>query len=162
MTWFDYAVLTVCGLSMLWSLLRGFVREIVSIVGWVAGFVLAMIFTQTVSAMIPASLGPVLSGLIAFISILLAAWVLAGFVGLLLAKLVQAAGLGWTDRLLGMVLGLVRGVVVVLVIVIMAGLTPLPREPFWRSAILSGPLETAVVAIKPMLPDGFAQKIRYR
>ena len=44
----------------------------------------------------------------------------------------------------------------------LAGLTPLPREPVWRNAVLSAPLETAVTAMKPLLPEGLAQRIRYR
>ncbi len=162
MTAFDYAVLTVLGLSLLWALLRGFVRELMAIVGWVVAVVLSVLFTQTLAKSLPESLGPVLSNVLAFVAIFIGVWVLSGFAGLLLGKLVQAAGLGWTDRLLGAVLGLARGLIIVLLLVMLAGLTPLPREPVWRNAVLSAPLETAVTAMKPLLPEGLAQRIRYR
>jgi membrane protein required for colicin V production len=161
MTWFDYAVLAILGLSLLWSLLRGFVRELVSVIGWVAAFVLAVAFTNALARELPASLGPMLSGLIAFFAIFIGVWVLSGIVGLVLAKLVQAAGLGWSDRLLGALFGLVRGLVIVMVLVMLAGLTPLPREAFWRDAMLSGPLETAAVVLKQFLPEGLAQRMRF-
>jgi membrane protein required for colicin V production len=48
-----------------------------------------------------------------------------------------------------------------LIVVGAAGLTTLPREPFWREATLSGPLETAVVALKPYLPAPLAARVRY-
>lgn len=162
MTAFDYAVLTVLGLSLLWALLRGFVRELMAILGWVAAVVLSGMFTQTLARMLPESLGAVLSNVLAFVAIFIGVWVLSGFAGLLLGRLVRAAGLGWTDRLLGAVLGLVRGLIIVLLLVMLAGLTPLPREPVWRNAVLSAPLETAVTAMKPLLPEGLAQRIRYR
>ncbi len=162
MTGFDYAVLVVLGLSLTLALLRGFARELVSMIGWVAAFVLSVMFTQTLARQFPESLGPLLSSLLAFLAIFIGVWVLSGLVGLLLSKLIKAVGLGWGDRLLGALLGLVRGAVIVLVTVMLGGLTPLPREAFWRNAMFAAPLETAVVALKPLLPDEFAQRIRYR
>lgn len=162
MTGFDYAVLTVLGLSLLLALLRGVVRELVSLAGWFAAVALSLLFTQTIADMLPKSLGSFLASLLAFLGIFIAVWILSGFIGLLLSKLVKAAGLGWADRLLGALLGLIRGAVIVLVVVMLAGLTPLPREPFWRNAMLSAPLETALVALKPWLPEALAQHIRYR
>jgi len=161
MTWFDYAVLAVLGLSLLWSLLHGFVRELVSVAGWVAAFVLAMTFTQAIARLLPASLGPFLAGLLAFLAIFIGVWLLSGLVGMILSRVVKAAGLGWADRMLGALFGLVRGVIIVLVAVMLGGLTPLPREPFWRDAMLSGPLETAVVLVKRSLPDGLAERMRF-
>ena len=162
MTGFDYAVLSVLGLSLIWGLLRGFVRELVSMTGWVAALVLSVIFTRTVAHQLPESLGPLLASLLAFLGIFLGVWVLSGLVGLILSKLARAAGLGWSDRLFGAALGLVRGAIIVLVGIMLAGLTPLPREPFWHNAMLAAPLETAVVVVKPVLPDGLAQRISYR
>jgi len=162
MTGFDYAVLAVMGLSLLWALLRGFVRELVSMIGWVAAFVLSIMFTQALAVMLPESLGPLLSSLLAFVAIFIGVWVISGLVGLVLSKLVRAVGLGWGDRFLGGLLGLVRGAVIVLLAVMLGGLTPLPHEAFWRNAMFAAPLETAVVALKPLLPDELAQRIRYR
>lgn len=161
MTWFDYAVLAVLGLSLLWSLMHGFVRELVSVAGWVAAFVLSMAFTQVLARMLPESLGPFLAGLIAFLMIFVGVWLLSGLIGLILSKAVKAAGLGWADRMLGALFGLVRGAIIVLVAVMLGGLTPLPREPFWRDAVFSGPLETAVVLVKQALPDGLAERMRF-
>jgi membrane protein required for colicin V production len=162
MTAFDYTVLTVLGLSLLWALLRGFVRELMAIVGWVTAVVLSSIFTQPLARTLPESLGAVLTHVLAFVVIFIGVWVISGFVGLLLGKLVQAAGLGWSDRLLGAVLGLARGLIIVLLLVMLAGLTSLPREPVWRDAVLAAPLETAVTAMKPLLPAELARRIRYR
>jgi membrane protein required for colicin V production len=162
MAWFDYGVLTVLGLSLVLGAFRGIMREMVSLAGWIAAFVLATAFSGMVAREMPDSLGPMLSGLLAFALIFIGALVASGIVGLVLARLVRAAGLGFADRLLGATFGVVRGVAIVLLAVLLAGLTPLPREPFWRQSVLSGPFETVALALKPYLPEGVAQRLKYR
>jgi len=90
--------------------------------------------------------------------VLLIGWI----VGMALSSAVRASGLAPADRALGVLFGLVRGFVVVLVIVLMAGLTPLPRTPVWRDAFLSGPFETVALALRPHLPARLGQHLKYR
>jgi membrane protein required for colicin V production len=99
----------------------------------------------------------VFAGAVIFVVVLIA----FGIAGLLLAKVFRLAGLGLADRTLGGVFGFARGALISLIVVLAAGLTSLPREPFWREATLSGPLETAVVALKPYLPAPLAARVRY-
>jgi len=70
-------------------------------------------------------------------------------------------GLGWLDRWLGALFGLARGVIIVGVAVLLAGLTSLPREPFWRNAMFSAPFEAMVLNALPWLPQGIAKHINY-
>ena len=162
MTWFDYAVIAVVVLSVLLAVFRGAVREIAALAGWAAALILSGLFAQELAQWLPASLSTMLRAVIAYLVIFLGVLLLSGLSGLLLAKLFRAAGLGLTDRVVGAVFGLVRGVLFVFVGVMLAGLTSLPKEPFWREAALSGPIETAVLAAKPALPKDLAQRIRYR
>ena len=162
MTWFDYGVLTVLGLSLLLGALRGLMREMVSLAGWIAAFVLATAFSGIVAVQMPQSLGPLLSGLLSFLLIFVGVLLVSGMVGLVLSLLVRAVGLGFLDRLLGAAFGVVRGLAIALLAVLLAGLTPLPREPFWRQAALSGPFETVALALGPYLPEGVAQRLKYR
>ena len=162
MTWFDYAVFASVGLSVLLAVLRGVVREIAALAGWVAALILSGLFAQQLAQWLPAALSPMLRAVIAYLVIFLGVLLLSGLAGVLLAKLFRAAGLGFTDRAVGALFGLVRGVLIVFVAVMLAGLTSLPREPFWREAALSGPIETAVLAARPALPKDLAQRIRYR
>jgi membrane protein required for colicin V production len=64
--------------------------------------------------------------------------------------------------MLGAIFGIARGLLIVLLAVMLGGLTPLPKEPWWKHAVFAPPLETAVLAARPWLPAGMAQKIRYR
>lgn len=161
MAWFDYGVLGVLGLSLVLGALRGLMREMVSLAGWIAAFMLATGFSGIVAAQMPESLGPVLSGLLAFLLVFIGVLVVSGVAGILLSLLVRAAGLGLPDRSLGAAFGLVRGLAIVLLVVFLAGLTPLPREPFWKQAALAGPFETAALALRPYLPEGVAQRLKY-
>ena len=162
MTWFDYTALAVVGLSMLFGLFRGLVRELIALAGWVAAFVLAILFADRVAARLPAAFGVLGGHIVAFVGILIAVWILAGIIGWIAARLVRAVGMGWPDRVLGALFGAVRGVLITLALVMAAGLTPVPGDPGWREALLSGPLETAVIALKPRLPAALAERIKYR
>ena len=163
MTWFDYGVLLVIATSVVLGGWRGFVREAFSLGGWVAGAVLSFLFAKPVAAhafgFVPE---PFLRAALAFVTIFLAVLVAAGLAGLLLGKLVHAAGMGPSDRALGAVFGIARGLVIVLLVVLAAGLTSIPRETFWRESRLAPPLETAAVAAKAYLPAALADRITYR
>jgi len=162
MTWFDYAVLAIVGLSVLLAVLRGVVREIAALAGWAAALILSGLFAQELAQWLPIALSAVLKVVIAYLVIFLGVLLVSGLSGLLLARLFRAAGLGFADRAVGALFGLVRGALIVFVGAMLAGLTSLPKELFWREAVLSGPIETAVLAAKPALPRDLAQRIRYR
>ena len=162
MTWFDFGVLSVLVVSVAISLLHGLAREMVSLGVWVGGFILSTLFGGQVASLLPQSLSPLLSALMGFLIVFGVVLVIGWIAGLALSSAVRASGLGPADRALGSVFGLVRGLIIVLVAVLLAGLTPLPREPFWREAALSGPFETAALALRPYLPAGLMQRLKYR
>ncbi len=162
MTWFDFGVFVVLVVSIAISLLHGLAREMISLGVWVGGFILATLFGGHVAGFLPQSLGPLLSALVGFLIVFGVVLVVGWIAGLALSSAVRASGLAPADRALGSVFGLVRGLIIVLVVVLLAGLTPLPREPFWRDAALSGPFETAVLALRLYMPARLAQRLKYR
>jgi membrane protein required for colicin V production len=87
--------------------------------------------------------------------------VVMNIVAMLVSRLVKSAGLAVEDRLLGSVFGLARGVVVILVLVLGAGLTVLPRQPVWKDAMLAAPLEKLALLVKQWLPQEWAKNISY-
>jgi membrane protein required for colicin V production len=162
MTGFDYAVLALLALSASIGIWRGLVREVFALGGWVAAFVAAMLFAGEAGELLPAgSATPYVRATFAGVVIFLVVLIGCGIAGMLLAKALRLAGFGLADRTLGGVFGFARGALISLLVVLAAGLTALPREPFWREATLSGPLETAVVALKPYLPPPLAARVRY-
>jgi membrane protein required for colicin V production len=98
----------------------------------------------------------------AYVSIFVGVLLLFAIARMLISLMLKAVGLGLLDRLLGAAFGVMRGVLVVWVAVLVAGMTPLPKADWWRDAILAPPLETAVIAAKPWLPVDAAKRIRFR
>jgi membrane protein required for colicin V production len=162
MTLFDFGVLGILVVSVSISLLRGLAREMVSLGVWVGGFVLAILFGGYVSSYLPHSLGPLVSRLVGFLIVFGVALIIGWIISMALTSAVRASGLAPADRALGFLFGLVRGLMIVLVVVFLGGLTPLPREAFWRDALLSGPFETGVLALRPYLPASLRADLKYR
>ena len=162
MTIFDYAVLGVLLVSVLLSIFRGAVRELLSLAGWVVAFMAARSLSVDLAPMIPPSIeDESLRMSVAFVAIFLAVLVAMGLISMLLSALIKTVGLGFIDRMLGSVFGLVRGLLIVLMVVLLAGMTTLPQEPLWQKALLSKTLETAVGLTLPWLPQELSKRIHY-
>ena len=162
MNWLDYSIIGVLLLSMVWSALRGVVREIVSLGGWIIAFLAANLFAGPLAAHLPQAIpGDALRALAAFLAIFVFALICSALVGLLMSKLVSAVGLGPIDKGLGALFGVARGVLLVMAAVLVAGLTSAPRQAWWKDSMSGEPLKRAALALKPWLPDSFAQRLRY-
>jgi membrane protein required for colicin V production len=163
MTEFDYAVLLIIGVSVAIGAVRGLIREAFSLAGWILAFVVANAFGSEVASWLQGAIHNDTARVIAAFVLLFVLVLLAmGIAGMLLSRLFKFAGLGLADRALGAIFGLARGIVVVLAAVLVAGFTSLPKQPAWRAALLSQPLETAVIAAKPWMPSDLAERIRYK
>ena len=162
MTIFDYTVLAILVLSVLLSMVRGVVRELVSLAAWIIAFMIANSFAAVFAPMLPSAIvGDQFRAILAFASIFLSALLAMGLLAMLMSALVKTAGLGLADRFIGSLFGLARGMLVVLLVVLAAGFTAVPQEPFWKKAMLSGPLETAAMMIIPWLPRDLSRHINY-
>jgi len=163
MTGLDFCVLAVLALSMLLGLWRGLVSEVLAIAAWVAAIVAGKAFAGDVAPLLSGFVkDPTVQTIAAFTLIVVAVILLIALLRFLLRELLKAAGLGVTDRVLGACFGLGRGLLIVLLGVLVAGMTALPREPWWQASVLAPPLETMVVAAKPWLPAAMAKRIKYR
>ena len=114
----DWTIIVVLGLSILLSLWRGFVREAVSLAGWIAAFVIANMFVGEVAIFLQQWIANVTGRYVAAYALLFAGTLMvAGIVGKLSAQVVRVTGLTLLDRLLGTVFGFIRGIIIVLVAV---------------------------------------------
>jgi membrane protein required for colicin V production len=160
---FDYAVLAVIALSLLIGGWRGVVSEILALAAWVAAFFASRAWGVEAGGIVATGLADPLWRLVAgFATVFIAVLILFALGRWLASLLLKAVGLRPLDRMLGAAFGIVRGVLVVWVLVLLAGLTALPQQAWWRQAMLAPPLETSVVAAKPWLPPDLAKRIRYR
>jgi membrane protein required for colicin V production len=162
MTLFDYSVIAVVGLSVIISVFRGAVREIVALLSWLIAFFAAQAYAGVFAAYLPSALSSdSLRVLIGFLIVFLLVLMSGSLVAILVSKLVRAVGLGPIDRALGAIFGLLRGMLAVLIVVLLCGLTSAPRYPVWREAMLSPPLEAIAVSVRPLLPSDLSRRISY-
>jgi membrane protein required for colicin V production len=128
----DWTILTVLGLSILLSLWRGFVREAISLAGWVAAFLIANMFTGEMAAFLAKWIENVTGRYIAAGAILFAGTlVLAGMMGKIGNQMVHATGLTVLDRLMGTAFGFARGIIIVLIVVYLLRHLAPPQNLLW-------------------------------
>jgi len=162
MTIFDYAVLLIVGLSILLSVMRGAVREVLALTSWVAAFLVANTYSVWLAAQLPAAIpSEALKLLAAFIILFLTVLLLMSLFAIAFSELVKTVGLGTFDRGLGAIFGFARGLLIVMVLVLMAGLTSLPQQHFWHDAMFSSPLEALTMKARVWLPEDFAKRLSY-
>lgn len=162
MTIFDYAVLVIIGLSIILSVMRGIVAEVLSIAGWVAAFFVAKTYTSEMLPMMPQDIpSESLRVLAAFLVLFLATLLVATLLTIALSAILKKIGLGWLNRLLGALFGIVRGLLIVCIIVFLAGLTDIPKDVRWRNAMFSSPIEAMVINMLPWLPESIAKHVKY-
>jgi membrane protein required for colicin V production len=154
----DWVFLAVLLASLLLGLLRGLVYEVLSVMSWLAAFVLAQWLAPQAGDWLPmaASAEPV-----RYAAGFAVVFILAVFAGGLVAwgmrKLVEAAGLRPVDRALGAAFGLVRGVVLLLAAAVVVNMTPLRSAAWWTESVGAGVSTAALRGLKPVLPERFGQ-----
>ena len=158
----DYAIIVVLLISSAISLMRGFVKEALSLGGWVLAFWVSLTFAVALSRLFEASVkDPTFRLLLAF-GVLFVLSLMAASVGnFFAAKLVQRTGLTGTDRFLGVLFGFMRGALVVSVLVLLAGLTRLPKEPWWNDSLLLFRFQALATWISAFLPADVAAKFHF-
>lgn len=162
MTSFDYAVLTIIGLSIVLSVMRGLVREVLAILGWIAAFFVAKTYTNQLLPMMPVDIPTEsLRILAAFLVLFFATLLVTSLLAIALSAVFKKFGLGWLNRLFGAVFGIARGVLIVCIIVFLAGLTDIPKDARWRNAMFSAPIEALVISVLPWVPISIAKHVKY-
>ncbi len=136
MVWLDYALLGVMLLSALLGLLRGLVKEALSLGGWVLSFWAAMRFGGDAAAYLEGHVAiPELRQAAAFFGVFVAVLLVVTLVAKLVSRVVRASPLNGFDRGMGLLFGLARGMILIMVVVVLGGLTPLAETPAWQASL---------------------------
>ena len=160
MNWADYTIVAVLALSVLMGLWRGFIGEVLALVCWILAFWVAWMFGPALAEHFSASISTpsvrvLLGYALCFITVLIA----GAIVAFLMRKLVEGSGLSGSDRLLGMVFGLVRGFALVTLVVLLMGFTPFRRDPWWNESRLMPHFEVGARWLSDRLPAEVARYI---
>ncbi|WP_068545661.1 CvpA family protein [Thalassotalea crassostreae] len=137
MVWIDYAILIIIGISTLISLVRGFVKEAVSLIIWISAFFVASGFYQDLAAYLTNITDPMLRNAAAIAILFILTLIIGAVINYLIGQLVSKTGLSGTDRVLGLAFGALRGALVVSAILFfMDAFTPAKESDWWQQAKL--------------------------
>lgn len=156
MLWVDIAILVIVGISALLSVLRGLVREVLSLAAWVIAFWVARTFNP-VAANWVASWVKLPSGqwLLGFGLLFFGTLLAMGVINFIIARIVAASGLTATDRMLGVIFGVLRGVAIATLLVFMASFTPMTKDPWWTESMFVPKLVPAANWLRAKIPPEF-------
>lgn len=163
MTGFDFALLGIVGASTLLGVIRGLIKELLSLVAFGLAFLAAIWW------------GPGLAGMgllnwvshdylrlgISYAALFVLTLLAVGLVNMAMAAMIKSTGLSPADRGLGAMFGLIRGALLILVLVVIAGYTPLPQEPWFEQAMFSDQVVGVIQQLKARLPAPLDQWLPY-
>ncbi|MCX8516975.1 MAG: CvpA family protein [Rhodoferax sp.] len=153
--WLCVAVLLVSLLVGVW---RGLVVEVLSLLSWLAAFVLAQWLAPDVAGKLPmAGAGEAVRYAAGFLLVFVATLIAAALIGWALSRFLSAVGLGIINRLLGALFGALRGVVLILAATVVVNLTPWKAAPLWQSSVAMHWANGVLASLTPMLPQAFAK-----
>ena len=137
MNWIDYTVVGVILLSAVISLIRGFVKEAISLAIWFSAFLIASQFYVDLAAYLTKFDDLMIRNGVAIAILFVSTLVVGGLVNYLISQLVEFTGLTGTDRALGLVFGALRGVLIVSALLFFLDtFTPMSSSTWWETSVL--------------------------
>ena len=160
--WIDVVIISLVVLSAILSLFRGFVKDALALITWLVALWVAMAFYEELAAWLSQWIAvPSAQKVTAFALLFICVLLLGAMVNYLAGKLVDKTGLTGTDKMLGVVFGIARGAVIVAILVLLAGLTPVPQDPWWQDSMFLGYFEELAMWMRDFLPSEIANNITY-
>lgn len=153
MNGFDLAILGVVLVFAVIGIVRGFIKEVLSLTSWILSFWVAFTFAERASLLFESYIdAPLLRLVAAFAALFVCSLLLLTIISFLLHKLLAVSGIKGTDRALGGLFGALKGLVLVAALMLFAQETVLPQEEWWRSSALAGHFQPLVLVIRDLLP----------
>lgn len=160
--WVDYAIAVIIGFSALIGLVRGFIKEAFALVTWGSAIFVGVKYNAEVALLLQQSISfPSARMALAFAILFFATLILGAIINFLLSELVNKTGLSGSDRIIGVCFGLIRGALVVVVLIMLAGLTPIPNDPWWKQSLLIPPFQSLALWLKEHIPSNLAGYINF-
>jgi membrane protein required for colicin V production len=158
----DWMLLAIVVVSAVFGLMRGFVGVVVSLVAWVLSAWAALRFGGDVAARLAGGAAPSTTDVLAGHALCFAGVLLVvSLVGWLVRWAMKSVGLGGVDRVLGLALGVVRGGFVACALVLLFGLTSMPREPDWQASRVVPVLVPGAQVLRGWLPGWVAAEVDF-
>jgi membrane protein required for colicin V production len=159
--WADIIILGIITVSVVISLIRGFVKEAISLTSWVLAAGFAIKFCQPFSEWITFTSMGSLRVIIAFLLIFVSFVFVGAIINYVIGKMIRKTPFSFPDRVLGMFFGAFRGALVVSLLVLLAGLTPFPNDPWWQSSRLVPKFQVVAEWFQHQLPTEISQHFSF-
>ena len=152
-TGLDYAIAVIVFLSLLFGLMRGFVKEIISVIAWIAAFFAALKFAPDVDQLLQSAITNVIARYIVSVVLIFLVVVLAGCLfSKLIRALLKVTGFCFFDRLLGLIFGAIRGCLFVVILLVIVQATPSQSAAWVKKSALAPHFQPAVTQAATYLP----------
>ncbi|MBE0438934.1 MAG: CvpA family protein [Gammaproteobacteria bacterium] len=162
MIWVDYLIIGIIVLSATISIVRGFIKEVLSLASWALSFWVALSFSPHLATLLTDYIAtPSIRLFTAFFTLFLITLILGALVNHVISTLVEKTGLSGTDRALGVIFGLLRGGAIVVLLVLIAGATLMPNDSWWQNSLLIEHFEKLALWARQLLPADIAGYIHF-
>jgi membrane protein required for colicin V production len=137
MNWVDYTIIGVIILSAIISIIRGFIKEALSLISWILAFFIASRFYMYIASYLTYFDNDIIRSAVAIAILFIATLIVCAIVSYVIGQLVQKTGLSSTDRVLGICFGVLRGILVVAAVLFFVDtFTPLSQSAEWQQSQL--------------------------
>ncbi|MGV6825870.1 MAG: CvpA family protein [bacterium] len=160
--WIDVIIIAIVLISSVISLFRGFIREAFSLAVWILAFWISWSFFRVLAMRMETMIEtPSVRLGVAFAILMILALAVGGLINYLVIQLVERTGLSGSDRFIGMLFGAARGILFIAVLVLLAGLTVFPADPWWQESRLLPYFEELALWLRDLLPPDIADRFRF-
>ncbi|OCG43505.1 colicin V production protein [Gilliamella sp. Choc5-1] len=137
MNWVDFTIIGVIAFSALISLIRGFVREALSLISWILAFFISSQFYRYVTDYLTYFDSEMMRIAVAIVILFVATLLVCTVMSYVIGQLIQKTGLSGIDRVLGTCFGVLRGILIIAaVLFLLDTFTPLSQSPYWIQSLL--------------------------
>jgi len=163
MIWIDYVIIGMVFIVFITGFMRGFSLEVFSLVFWGLATGIGLIFSREFSVFLQSTISNSLPKITASFTLLFLITLIVGsLIRMLLGEAIKKSELTFTDRFGGMIFGVLHGMVVVVVLVMLAGLTALPDDLWWKESKLLPPFQVSAIWLRDHIPSGLAEYVHFR
>ena len=161
MTPIDYAIIVIILLSICFGCFRGFIRELLSLIGWFLAFYTANFFTDSLYQYIPFALDETIKYIAGYFIIFLLVLIFASIIIKLINKFIKSVGLSFSNFILGGFFGFIRGVLIIFVMNLLLEKTSFSLNPGWAKSTYIPIIKNSVENTLPYLPEDWFKDVKY-
>lgn len=162
MYWIDIALIAIIAVSTLIAIIRGFVKEAISLASWILAFIISLNFSPRLAPLLPDFVAsPLFRQGLAWFLLFTGTMFVGGLINFMVNSFVDKAGLSSTNRALGTLFGAVRGVLIICALILLGSLMEMPKTNWWQSAKLLPYFEIVTQKSLEMMPEDISKKFDF-